>query len=80
MSDHCDEALAHLYSYLDGELDDHDIADRIRAHLDDCPPCGDAFTFEERLKVVVRSRLREEVPIELIHRLQVVIRSQRIEG
>lgn len=80
MSDHCDEALAHLYSYLDGELDDGVIADRIRAHLTDCPPCGDMFSFEERLKVVVRTRLREEVPVELIQRLQVVIRSERIEG
>ena len=79
MSDHCDEALAHLYSYLDGELDDHVIAERIRGHLTDCPPCGDAFTFEERLKIVVRTRLSEEVPIELMQRLQVVIRSQRIE-
>lgn len=79
MSDHCDEALAHLYTYLDGELDDATIAERIRGHLELCPPCGDAFTFEERLKLVVRTRLREEVPFEMIERLQIVIRTQRLE-
>jgi anti-sigma factor (TIGR02949 family) len=80
MSDHCDEALAHLYTYLDGELDDDVIAERIRVHLVECPPCGDVFTFEERLKIAVRTRLREDVPVELIHRIQFVIRSQSIEG
>jgi anti-sigma factor (TIGR02949 family) len=76
MSDHCDEALAHLYTYLDGELDSQVIADRVRTHLVDCPPCGKAFTFEERLRVVVRTKLHEEVPIEIIERLQMVIRTQ----
>jgi mycothiol system anti-sigma-R factor len=80
MSDHCDEALAHLYTYLDGELDDHVIAERIRHHLVECPPCDDAFTFEERLKVAVRTKLREDVPMEFIQRIQIVIRSQSIEG
>jgi mycothiol system anti-sigma-R factor len=79
MSDHCDEALAHLYTYLDGELDDAAIAERIRAHLDECPPCDDAFTFEERLKVVVRTRLSEDVPSTMIQRLQIVIRSQQLD-
>jgi mycothiol system anti-sigma-R factor len=80
MSDHCDEALAHLYTYLDGELDDDVIAERIRTHLVECPPCGGVFTFEERLKIAVRTRLREDVPVEFIQRLQIVIRSQSIEN
>ena len=67
---HCDEALANLYTFLDGELDDQVIAERIDGHLSDCPPCGGAFTFEERLRVVVRTRLQEEVPEEMVQRLR----------
>jgi mycothiol system anti-sigma-R factor len=76
MSDHCDEALAHLYTFLDGELDDGDVAERIRFHLSNCPPCGGAFTFEERLRMVVRTRLREEVPASVIERIRLVIRAE----
>lgn len=76
MSDHCDEALAKVYHYLDGELDEHAVA-RIRDHLEDCPPCEDAFSFEERLRVVVRQRLEEEVPQVVVERLRQVIAIER---
>ena len=78
MSDHCDEALANLYSYLDDEMDDRELAERIRLHLDDCPPCGNGFSFEERLRVVIRSRLGESVPLRVVERLRVVIRQERL--
>jgi mycothiol system anti-sigma-R factor len=74
MSDHCDEALANLYTFLDGEIDDDAIVSRIEAHLDDCPPCGGAFTFEQRLRVVVRTRLREEIPPAMVERIRFAIR------
>ena len=77
MSDRCDDALENLYLYLDGELSS-DTAEDIRRHLDDCPPCLDAFAFEHRLKTVVRARLQEEVPAELIVRLRHVIRTEVI--
>ena len=41
----CVEAVHLLYHYLDGEL----TAERrvlIQRHLDDCPPCGQAFDFD----------------------------------
>jgi mycothiol system anti-sigma-R factor len=76
MSDYCDEALANLYTFLDGEMDDDTAVDRIRAHLSECPPCGNVFTFEERLRIVVRNHLREEVPASMIERLRVVIRTE----
>lgn len=79
MSDHCDEALAKVYHYLDGELDAHTVT-RIRDHLSDCPPCEDAFSFEERLRVVVRDRLQEEVPEVVVERLRRVIATERIAG
>lgn len=76
MSDHCDEALANLYTYLDGELNDETVFTHIRDHLVECPPCGEAFTFERRLRMVVRNRLREEVPIHVMERLRMVIREE----
>lgn len=75
MSDKCDDALENLYLYLDGELKPH-MAEDVRVHLEDCPPCGDAFSFEQRLKMVVRTRLQEDVPAELLIRLKQVIRSE----
>ncbi|MFO7548834.1 MAG: zf-HC2 domain-containing protein [Acidimicrobiia bacterium] len=75
MSEICDEALASLYLYLDGEIDGLS-AERIRRHLDDCPPCGHLFDFEERLQLVVKERLREEVPPALIERLHLALNQE----
>ena len=59
--DECREALEALYVYLDGELtEERRII--IKGHLDDCPPCGDAFDFTLELRQVVAQRCREEVP------------------
>lgn len=69
MSEHCDEALANLYSYLDGELDNL-VVERIRRHLDECPPCHAPFSFEERLRIVVGRHLQEQVPEHMIDRLR----------
>jgi mycothiol system anti-sigma-R factor len=77
MSHNCDDALERMYLYLDGELT-AESSEAIRVHLDDCPPCLDAFHFEERLKIVVRTRLQEEVPSELMMRLKAIIRSDRL--
>jgi len=65
----CVEAVHLLYHYLDGEL----TAERrvlIRQHLDDCPPCGQAFDFEAELRVVVSQKCREQVPPELVERVR----------
>ena len=75
MSNHCDDALENLYLYIDGELT-AESSTRVRAHISDCPPCFDTFSFEERLKLVVRNRLKEEVPVELMARLSALIRTE----
>lgn len=77
MSHNCDDALERMYLYIDGELT-ADSAEAIKVHINDCPPCFDAFHFEERLKLVVRARLQEEVPTELMIRLKSIIRSERL--
>jgi mycothiol system anti-sigma-R factor len=75
MSDHCRDALDRLYAYLDRELDTDTVIE-IRAHLEECPPCGGAFAFEERLMVVVRDGLREDVPPAVVDRLRSALRSE----
>lgn len=75
MSELCDDALANVYMYLDRELDDS-TATVIRDHLEDCPPCGKAFVFEERLKAVVKERLAVEVPPEFVERLKQALHDQ----
>lgn len=77
MSEHCRDALAKLYAYLDRELDTVAV-DAIRTHLDDCPPCDTAFSFEERLRIVIRMGMREDVPPALIDRLRASLRAEHL--
>lgn len=64
----CEEALAELYTYLDGELTDVSRA-RIQHHLDDCSPCLEVYDFEAELRLVVRHRCQEQVPDSLRARI-----------
>jgi mycothiol system anti-sigma-R factor len=64
----CDDVLAQLYTFVDGELTVERRA-RIKAHLDDCLPCFEAFDFEAELRIVVSQRCRESVPEELRERI-----------
>ncbi len=64
----CEEALAELYTFLDGELTEvRRLA--IRSHLDDCTPCFEAFDFEAELRLVISHRCRDEVPESLRNRI-----------
>lgn len=49
----CALALQRLYEFLDHELADAD-ADAIRAHLDACEPCFDAYGVEEHIRSLVK--------------------------
>ena len=68
----CQETHLRVYEYLDGELT---VWKRraITRHLDECPPCGEAFTFEVDLRQVVVSKCREQVPVELRTRIAVAL-------
>ena len=57
----CQEAIATLYTFLDGELTT-DRRETIQRHLDDCSPCFEAFGFEAELKAVIARNCRDEVP------------------
>jgi mycothiol system anti-sigma-R factor len=75
----CSEAVEVLYHYLDGQL----TVERrilIQHHLDDCPPCLDAFDFEAELRVIIAHKCRERVPDELRQRVADAIRLAETEG
>ena len=61
----CEQALAEVYTFLDGEL----TAEKrvlIAGHLDSCNPCFEAFDFEAELRMVISAKARtDEVPEEL---------------
>lgn len=77
-SNECQQALAQLYSYLDGELtvQRHTV---IRTHIDLCLPCGDRYVFETELRQVVSMRCQDRVPEALRHRIAEAIRNE-IQG
>ncbi len=72
-SDHdCDDAVAQLYSFLDGELDAATVG-KVEAHLKRCSPCLEAFDFEAELRKVVAVKCRDQVPDELRTRILSVL-------
>lgn len=75
----CSEAIDRLYAYLDGELDAPRVAE-VRAHLEHCSPCLEAFDFEAELRKVVVSRCAEEVPAEVHLRILAALESLSDDG
>lgn len=73
----CDDALHELYGYLDGELT-VERRTSIQRHLDDCPPCYEAFDFELELRVVIAKKCQEVVPDHLKHRIAEVIEHETL--
>jgi mycothiol system anti-sigma-R factor len=65
----CNETLHRLYTYLDGELTE-ERREEIKKHLDDCPPCFEAFDFEAELRSVIAQRCKDHVPESLRKRVE----------
>ena len=76
MTKYCNDALQEVYSYLDQELPTF-TAWRVRRHLKTCDGCEAAYGFEEKLRVVIRLRLREDPPPEFLARLRSAIDHER---
>lgn len=72
----CQEVLARLYSFLDGELTEERRL-KIRYHLDECSPCLEAFEFETELRQMVANRLRDRVPEVLRLKISQLIEMER---
>ncbi|MDL4771983.1 MULTISPECIES: mycothiol system anti-sigma-R factor [Thermomonosporaceae] len=61
----CDEVLARVYTYLDGELDQGGCGE-VREHLDECGPCLREYGLEEAVKKLVnKSCACESAPGDL---------------
>ena len=66
----CNETLRELETFLDGELS-HDAVTSIRAHLEGCPDCYQAFDFPAELKAVIAVKCRhDEMPPNLLSRIE----------
>jgi len=64
----CQEAIATLYTFLDGELTVERRLE-IQRHLEECSPCLEAFDFEAELKIVIARKCRDSVPPSLLDRV-----------
>lgn len=66
----CNETLNELERFLDEELT-HQDRENIRAHLDGCLDCLQAFDFHAELRMVIAIKCRDEpLPPSLLQRLE----------
>ncbi len=70
----CDDCLERLYTFLDTELSEKDLA-AVRSHLDGCDDCDTNFVFEESFLTRLRECCTSDVaPVELRQRVILKIR------
>jgi len=77
----CAEVLAEVWTLLDGECSP-ETQNKLRKHLEDCPPCFQAYGLEERIKGLISTKCRgERAPESLRARLRIEIsRTTIIQG
>lgn len=63
----CDDAVEHLYSYLDGELT-RDSEQAVRGHLEDCTDCSSHFECERAFLRFLEARARAQCAPEPLKR------------
>jgi anti-sigma factor (TIGR02949 family) len=73
MKAECAEVIAEVWTLLDGECT-AESRERLRKHLEECPPCLQFYGLEERIKVLIASKCRgEKAPEGLRERLRLEI-------
>ncbi len=76
----CSDTIGRIYHFLDGELTE-ERRQEIQRHLDECPPCVEAYDFEVELRQVVANRCRDYVPPTLIDRVRnALVEEERRRG
>jgi anti-sigma factor (TIGR02949 family) len=75
----CQQALAELERFLDGELPNSEIG-RVSEHLAACYPCTDRATFEEQLRAVVRRGCVDAAPADLVDRIRTTLDEGVVRG
>jgi anti-sigma factor (TIGR02949 family) len=73
----CEQALAELEAYLDGELVETERRS-VEVHLQGCAHCFDRKEFRVQVRAVIRRKCRPAVdlPAGLAERIRLVIRSE----
>jgi mycothiol system anti-sigma-R factor len=65
----CNQTLRELQLFLDGELPGEEY-EHVLGHLDECLECFHAFDFHAELKQVIAAKCREQMPPDLLERIQ----------
>ena len=69
----CAELVAMLWEFIDGECDPEN-REKLRKHLEECPPCEQLHGLEERIKALIATKCRgEKAPEGLRERLRIEI-------
>lgn len=68
----CEEVVAHLFDYLDGEMDAHKRAD-IDRHLEECRGCCSRAEFERLLRQKIAALGAEPLSPALQGRLKMLL-------
>ncbi len=72
----CSAALAKLFDFLDGELDES-LESRLKAHVASCKHCFEVADFERRfLEVLQTARDEEKCPRALRERIVSTLRTE----
>ena len=72
----CDEALDHLFEYIDHEMPEDELM-KIGSHLKGCPPCEAELKINEKIKSLVNRTGGDVAPTELRERVLSTIREAR---
>lgn len=69
----CAEVIAEVWTLLDGECTP-ETREKLRKHLEECPPCLRLYGLEERIKGLIATKCRgEKAPDGLRERLRIEI-------
>lgn len=69
----CVELITEVSRLLDGECTP-EIREKLRKHLEECPPCFQLYGLEERIKSLIATKCRgEKAPEGLRERLRIEI-------
>jgi mycothiol system anti-sigma-R factor len=73
MKAECAEVIAEVWTLLDGECT-AETRQKLRKHLEECPPCLQLYGLEERIKALISTKCRgEKAPEGLRERLRLEI-------
>jgi len=69
----CTEAIDKLYAYLDGEIDDAEVINRLEHHLEHCHSCFTRSQVETVLTDRMKAAAEKQTPESLKNRLRDMI-------